>query len=246
MVDEAKKSSPSQSLLTSDAEIISCLEYAITSGKHWYLALLEAIGLWGSAEEIHNGRVYRYLIDGEAFDWLLLAERLCEAVDGLLPVDEKGALLFYGKPPLELSPEQAKELIGSIKYRQYLNYFYGITVERALILAVEEEVRKERRALVYSKEREAINEAYRRIYGANKVVLLKRFRREKGYPQLKSITLTELKEFTYWLFKYRLQQSEKAKVASDTKKALRQLKRQWAERGFFGVLATNGLNAGQG
>jgi hypothetical protein len=246
MVDEAKKSSTSQSLLASDAEVIRCLEYAIASGKHWYLALLEAMGLWGSAEESHNGRVYRYLIDGEAFDWLLLAERLCEAVDGLLPVDEKGALLFHGKPPLELSPEQVKELIGSIKYHQYLNYFYGITVEKALILAVEEEVRKERLTLVYSKEREATNEAYRRIYGANKVALLKRFRREKGYPQLKYIMLTELKEFTYWLFKYRLRQSDKAKVASDTRKALGQLKRQWAGRGFWGVLATNGLNAGQG
>ena len=241
--DSAKKSSSSQSLLTSDAEVIRCLEQAIAGGKHWYLALLEAMGLWSSAEEEHNGRVYRYLIDGEAFDWLLLAERLCEAVDGLLPVDEKDTLLLGGKPPLELSPEQVKELIGSIKYHQYLNYFYGITVEKALILAVEEEVHKER--LVYSKEREATNEAYRRIYGANKVVLLKRFRREKDYHQLKSITLTELKEFTYWLFKYRLKQSDKAKVASDTKKALKQLERQWAGKGFFGVLATNGLNAGQ-
>ena len=243
MADSAKKSSSSQSLLVSDAEAIRYLAQAITGGKHWYLALLETMGLWGSAEETHNGRVYRYLIAGEAFDWLLLAERLCEAVDGLLPVDEKDALLFHGRPPLNLSPEQVKELIGSIKYHQYLNYFYGITVEKALILAVEEEVHKERRVLVYSKEPEAPNEAYRRIYGGNKVVLLKRFRREKGYPQLKSITLTELKEFTYWLFKYRLKQSDKAKVASDTRKALEQLKRQWAGRGFLGVLATDGLIA---
>jgi len=54
-------------------------------------------------------------------------------------------------------------------------------------------------------------------------VLLKHFRREKGYHQLMSISLTELKEFTYWLFKYRLEQCEKARVASDTKKALEQL-----------------------
>jgi hypothetical protein len=136
-----------------------------------------------------------------------------------------------------------KGLIGSSKYHQYLNYFYGITVEKALILAVEAEVHKERRVLGHGREPEATNEAYRRIYGANKAVLLKRFRREKGYPQLKSITLTELKEFTYWLFKYRLEQCDKAKVASDTKKALEQLKRQWAGRGFFGVLATDGLIA---
>ena len=231
----------SHSLTASDAEIIRHLAQAITGGKHWYLALLEAVGRWGSAEENYNGRVYRYLIAGEAFDWLLLAERLCESVDGLLPVDEKNALLFHGKPPLDLSPEQVKELIGSSKYHQYLNYFYGITVEKALILAVEAEIHKERQVLGRSKEPEATNEAYRRIYGANKAVLLKRFRREKGYPQLKSITLTELKEFTYWLFKYRLEQCDKAKVASDTKKALEQLKRQWAGRGFWGVLAADGL-----
>ncbi len=203
-----------------DAKAIRHLEQAITSGKHWYIALLEAIGLWDTAEETHNGRTYCYLIAGEAFDWLLLAERLCEAVDGLLPNDEKTALLFYGKPPLNLPTEKFKELTGSVKYHQYLNYFYGITVEEALIQSVEEEVRKERWVSGYFKEKDAINEAYRRVYGATKAVLLRRFRRDKGYPQLKSISLTELKEFTYWLFNYRLKQCDKARVASDTKKAL--------------------------
>jgi hypothetical protein len=35
-----------------------------------------------------------------------------------------------------------------------------------------------------------------------------------------------MKEFTYWRFKYRLDHCEKAKVASDTKKALHWLKSQ--------------------
>ena len=207
-----------------NAEAIRYLEQAIAGGKHWYIALLEAIGLWESAEETHNGRTYRYLIAGEAFDWLLIAERLCEAVDGLLPADEKTNLLFYGKPPLELTIEKFKELIGSSKYHQYLNYFYGITTEEALIRAVQEEIRKERRTLGLNKEHDYDNESHRRIYGATKAVLLKRFRREKGYLQLRSISLTELKEFTYWLFKYRLNHCDKARVASDTKKALTRLK----------------------
>jgi len=221
----------SQLIPTSDAEVIKYLEQAITGGKHWYIALLEAIGLWKATEENHNGRTYRYLIAGEAFDWLLLAERLCETVDGLLPDDEKAALLFYGKPPLDLTIEQLKELIGS-KYHQYLNYFYGITTEEALIRAVRDEVRKERQILVLNKEQDHDNETYRRIYGATKAVLLKRFRREQGYPQLKSTNLTELKEFTYWLFKYRLNHCDKARVASDTKKALAQLE----NNGFPGNL----------
>ena len=208
---------------TADTEAIRHLKQAITGGKHWYIALLEAIGLWTDGEEIYNGRHYRYLIDGEAFDWLLLAERLCQAVDGLLPDDERIALLFHGEPPIRLSKEKFKKLIGSGKYHQYLNYFYGITVEEALIQAVQEEVRKERRISGYNNEQNLPNEVYRRIYGTTKAILLKRFRKEKGYPRLKSISLPELKEFTYWLFKYRLKQCDKARVASDTKKALEQL-----------------------
>jgi len=206
-----------------NAEAIRHLEQAIIAGKHWYIALLEAIGLWTDGEETYNGRHYLYLIDGEAFDWLLLSERLCEAVDDLLPEEEKVDLLFHGKPPIMLTKEKFKELIGSAKYHQYLNYFYGITVEEALILVVQGEVRKERRTLGYNNEHNLVNEVYHRIYGATKAILLKRFRREKGYPQLKSISLTELKEFTYWLFKYRLKNCDKARVASDTKKALEQL-----------------------
>ncbi|MBA7639935.1 hypothetical protein ES703_47596 [subsurface metagenome] len=223
----------SQLTPASDAGVIRYLEQAITGGKHWYIALLEAIGLWTVAEEVHNQRRYCYLIAGEAFDWLLLAERLCAAVDGLLPDDEKTALLFHGQPPLNLTVDKFKELIGGGKYHQYLNYFYGITVEEALILAVQEEVRKERRTSGYSnREHDVVSEVYRRIYGATKPVLLKRFRREKGYPYLKSISLTELKEFTYWLFKYRLKQCDKARIASDTKKALQQLNINGYPRGL--------------
>jgi len=223
---------------TENSEAIRHLKQAIASGKHWYVALLEAIGLWTDAGETHNGRKYRYLIDGEAFDWLLLAERLSYEVDVSLPKGEKTALLFHGKPPLNLTGAEFKELIGSTKYRQYLNYYYGVIVEKALVLAVQEEVRKERHIIELYKEHDVNNEAFRRIYGATKAILLKRFRREKDYPQLGSTSQTEIKEFTYWLFKYRLKHCEKARVASDTKKALDLLSRQWpAGSPFKGVVA---------
>ena len=220
MIDKDNSKPDDQQIQPGEPEAIRQLRQSILAGKHWYLALLEAIGLWNTTQETVDGRKYQYLIDGEAFDWLLLAERLCLAVDRLLPDAEKTALLFFGKPPIDLPTEKFKELIGSIKYHQYLNYFYGITVEEALALAVEEEVRKERWAAGYHREKDTTGEAYRRIYSSTKTVMLRRFRREKGYLQLNSISLTELKEFTYWLFKHRLKQSDKAKVASDTRKAL--------------------------
>jgi hypothetical protein len=50
--------------------------------------------------------------------------------------------------------------------------------------------------------------------------MMRTFRKEQNHPQLKSTDLTELKEFAYWRFKYRLKTCEKAKVASDSRKAL--------------------------
>ena len=45
---------------------------------------------------------------------------------------------------------------------------------------------------------------------------------EMGYEATDEMTLTESKEFTYWLFKWRLHRSEGAKAASDTQKGLRE------------------------
>ena len=95
-------------LTSAEDEVIRQLKEDIADGKHWDIALMEAIGWWQLAEEVVDGRSYKYLIDGEAFDWLLLAERLCQAVNSLLPEDEKIALLFHGKPPLELNTKELK------------------------------------------------------------------------------------------------------------------------------------------
>jgi len=230
---------PSTADLEKSDRAIAHFQQAIAGGRHWFIALLESIGLWTEAEEEHNGRHYRYLIDGEAFDWLLMAERLCETVASLLPEKEKNDLLFHGKPPISMTTEMFKELIGQTKYQQYLNYFYGVTVEEALIWTVREEVRKEGRPLAGSSEHDVDSEVYQRIYGASKAAMLKSFRQEKGYPQIDTIGLSELKEFTYWLFKYRLNHCDKARVASDTKKAL-----EWAHNpdGLFQSITTDEPN----
>jgi len=201
--------------------VIKRLQEDMLSGKHWYIALLEAVRLWTDEQEDIHGRKFRYLIENEAFDFMLLAERLCEAVYGLIPDNEKDAFLLRNKPPLELTPEQFKELIGPAKYHRYLNYYYGVTVEEALTQAVREEVRKERRSngLAYHQAREG-EEASLRVYGDTETALLKRFRREKTRRVVGSSDLTEMKEFTYWCFKYRIKTCEKARVASDTQKGL--------------------------
>jgi len=187
------------------------------------MALLEAIRLWSSPEEDYRGRHYQYLVDNEAFDWLALTERLCEELDGLVAEEDRTNLLFFGIPPVELSRDQFKSLIGPRKYRAHLNYFYGILVERFLLLSVTEDIRKKKTFLGLNNDNGVVDEAYQRIYGASQPALLRQFRKERHYPQLRSMRLSELNEFTYWLFKYRVKNREKSLVASDTKKGLTKL-----------------------
>ncbi len=213
-----------------DTRAIEHLKQAVVAGKHWYLALLEAIKLWKNAEEDYQGRHLRYLINDEAFDWLLLAERLTDEISGSIPEKERINLLFFDMPPVELTKEEFKKLIGPAKYRAYLNYLYGVLVEENLISAIVDEIRKERLVSGSLKHEDVLDKAYRRIYGAGQESLLDKFRKEKKYPKRKSTNLGELKEFTYWLFKYRIKKSDKSRVASDTKKALLKMQHNLAAK----------------
>lgn len=204
---------------------VAALREDIAAGRHWFDALLQIIAAWTCPEETIDGRTYRYLLEGEAFDWLLLAERICEQADGLVPPAEKEDLLFFGRPPIDLAEEDFRRAIGWEKYRAHLNYLYGVTVEEALQLAVEEEVEKERRAHV---NMGGLDTVFHRLYGRSRDELLAEFRAERSLPAGDVISYGDFKRFIYWLFKYRVRTSEPARVASDTRKALAQLSRMEA------------------
>ena len=206
-------------------EVIEALRQWLSDGREWAPSLLGAMALWTVPEEVYRGRTYTYLVRGEAFDWLLLAERLCQAVDGLIPLQDAEALLFHGKLPQSFDAAKFKGLLGVEKYRGLLNYHYGVTVEEALQLAAELEVQKRHMGNGVQYRSDYSDEGYIKIYRAPKSELLAKFRQEIGHGVRRSIGLGETKEFTYWLFKYRLKTSDKAKAASDTKKGLDMLRR---------------------
>ncbi|MDO8491975.1 MAG: hypothetical protein Q7T04_08190 [Dehalococcoidia bacterium] len=205
--------------------IVLGLREAIAGGRHWYPALLEAVGQWTAPEEVYQGRGYCYLIENEAFDWLLLAERLCQEIEDLAPEQERNALLFLGRPPLPLGKDEFRRLLGPAKYRGYLNYYYGVMAEGSLQMAEKEELRKELQSRCCAREARLLDEVFLKVYGADHDTMLGRFRKKKGYPAADSISLTELHEFTYWLFKYRMANSDPARIASDTRKGLLCLRR---------------------
>jgi len=210
-----------------DVEIapIDFLRETVASGEHWYIAVLKTMARWSQAEETIDGRRYRYLIGGEAFDWLLLAERLLDELNGLVGAEDRDNLLFHGHPPLEIDDEEFQGLIGTPKYQAYLNYLYGVLVEEALQVAVEEEVAKEGHAHVWSAGDREGETVFQRLYGDTQANLLAEYQQERGIEATDYLELSDYKEFLYWLFKYRVRRHEGARVASDTRKGLVALSR---------------------
>ncbi|PZC51243.1 MAG: hypothetical protein DK304_000118 [Chloroflexi bacterium] len=205
------------------SDVVSALKAAIDDGVPWPKALLDAVRKWPLAEEKFKGVHYKYLLLGEAFDWLVLAARLLDDMNDVVSEDEKVSFLFDGHFIDQFTREDFYNLIGPEKRVSLLNYRYGVTVEQALILSIEDAIRKERRSLSLPDSDDLSDKAFQYIYGDTQRGLLRIFRKKMGRTDRNSITVTELKEFTYWLFSRRVQSSESARIASDTKKGLARL-----------------------
>jgi hypothetical protein len=198
---------------------------ALAARRDWPEALLEAMALWTVPEEIYEGRVLNYFIGGEALDWLLLAERLIDTADCTVPDDERDDLLFSGRFPQRFDMNRIQELLGVAKYRGYLNYFYGVTVEESLQLACALEAEKRETSNGVRYRSDYTDRAFTRIYFKSRRGLLRMFRESDGSSADSLSSMAEHRAFTYWLFKYRWANSDKAKIASDTNKGIRHLER---------------------
>ncbi len=213
-------------------EIGSCQKNALIhfqdglkTGEKWPLLILETLAMWASPVETYRGRKYNYFIAGEAFDWLLLSERLCESAGNAIPRKEKMELIFSGEFPPDINTDIFKRTLGVDKYRASLNYFYGIVVENALQLATELEIQKHHIGNGVDYKDNYAEETFTTLYMATTKNLLKQFLNSRSIRINKYLNTYQSKEFTYWLFQLRIQISDKAKIASDTKKGLEQLRK---------------------
>ena len=209
---------------SADDRTLDRFRNALLNGEPWPLALLTAIGEWSAPSEVVDGQQVDYLIEGEAFDWLLLAERLLrEAPGGCIPGEDAERLLFDGVLPDGVTEAQFKSLLGPEKYRAHLNHFYGVIVEEALWHAVEREVEKQRSVRGLQHPFGVQDVIAQRLYRTKLDLLLRQFQRERGRGRRIRLTLAESHAFTYWLFKRRIANSDQARIASDTRKGLRML-----------------------
>ena len=207
-------------LAASETQAIDHLRDALQRGVEWRVALLQAMSLWTAPQEMRNGVRLVYLIASEAFDWLALANRLASEARDLIPADELEDLLFTGRFPSGANETDFKDILGAEKYSAYLNFFYGVEVEMALQRAVESEVEKQAYASGLQYVTDHTDAAFQRIYRMDRANLIAAHRESLSRPNRPLATMTEIKEFTYWLFKRRMHVSDKAKIASDTRKGI--------------------------
>lgn len=200
------------------------LRQSILDGQHWFTALLDAVGLWRVPIEWIGDREYRYLYGGDAFDWLLLAERLLDEVADLVPAKEIEQLLFSGAWPLDIDDEEFARRIGQAKHSAHLNYLYGVLIEEALQLSFEEAIHKELLNRPWGRDH-GTESMYERIYGLPFIELRALYFEQTAKLLGSDVSYADWKEFTYWLFRFRLKRQDKARVASDTRKGLAQLTR---------------------
>ena len=227
----------SGTLLASDVDhIFTNLKSDLTridiGSEKWKMLILEAIGKWPLASEKFDGEIWYYLIGGEAFDWRLLAYRLMRGCD-LFSRSEK--CLDWVSAPMLFGGFQESDFmrfLGVDKFRAHLSYFYGVTVEQALIVAVEEEITHRRVSGGRELTDRALELAYEILYNSSRDQLWNVYKLENGVKATRpnsryryAHSLGEEDAFTYWLHKLRLEESDPAKIASDTRKGLATLER---------------------
>ena len=212
--------SPEELLAALDAQL------AVSPGS-WKEAVLEVIGQWPVSSEEVDGERFGYMIGGEAFDWRLLARRVLQGLENGPAPEEWQAWLDMPDLFAGFGEPEFMRMLGVDKFRAGLSYFYGVTVEQGLIVASREEVTKRRVASGRAPSDDRCDEAFERLYGDDFKSLWGEYRRESGDEDLdrEQRTLGQNDAFIYWLFKRRMDRSDPAKVASDTRKGLAQLER---------------------
>ena len=215
----SQKSIPSNS----PDKLIHNLRFSIKNGIYWPQALLQAIGSWSLPHETFKGREYIYLIHGECFDMLLLAERLLVELQDLISSSDIENLLFKSEFPIDFDLTTLKSEIGITKYRGHVNFYYGVIVEEILQYTVEQEIEKRLYSIGIGEIKNPNDKTFEQLYKSTFNNLYIKFCSDTSKSKSQKSYFDDYIIFTYWLFKYRVNISDGAKIASDTQKALRHI-----------------------
>ncbi len=204
---------------------------------NWKTAFLETVAAWPIENERVYGETFHYFIGGEAFNWKRLAERIATQLD------EEGSTTFPAEKIFEwiessgvfggISENEFRRILGVDGWRAHLNHFYGVHIEQCLIAAVQSRIQKQRYSSGMPPSDDASDRAYLGLYEESEQDLWQEFTTEnadrlsdliaESPDETRSIALDE--EFTYWLFKRRIEYTNAPQVAAETRRGLDMMSR---------------------
>lgn len=205
--------------------------------SNWKPIFLGTVAAWPKQNERANGETFHYFIGGEAFNWKRLAERIATQLDEENHTAVPSSDLFewlettgvFGRMP----EQKFQRILGVDAWRAHLNYFYGVHIEQCLIAAVQSRVQKRRYSKGLPPSDDASDRAYLGLYEETEETLWDQFLDENSLrlsdliaespEETRTIALDE--EFTYWLFKRRIEYTNAAQVAAETRRGLDMLAR---------------------
>ena len=218
---------------TNRRRLIDNLQKTIeTHADNWQTAFLETVAAWPIENERVYGETFHYFIGGEAFNWKRLAERIATQIDEegsiTLPAEKifdwiESSGVFGGIPENEF-----RRILGIDGWRAHLNHFYGVHIEQCLIAAIQARNHKRRYSAGLPPSDESSDRAYLGLYEETEQDLWQLFIDENAdrLPDLiaespdetRTIALDE--EFTYWLFKRRIEYTLAPQIAAETQRGL--------------------------
>lgn len=203
----------------------------------WQKAFIGTIAAWPVENETVYGEIFHYFIGSEAFNWKRLAERIAtqlaaEDCDYPKPHEIFDWIATSGTFG-GLSEQEFRRILGIDGWRAHLNHFYGVHIEQCLLAAVQSRIQKRRYSSGMPPSDDASDRAFVGLYEGTEQELWKTFVEEKSV-QLgdlldewdedgRSIALDE--EFTYWLFKRRIEHTNAPQVAAETQRGLEMMAR---------------------
>lgn len=209
--------------------ILNELSARVNAEPHrWRDHIFNAISRWSIPSEEIADEPHIYFIAGEAFNWRRLAERLAWHITFLLPEEEENAMarwlesdhMFGG-----LEESHFRRVLGREKWRAFLNYFYGVTLERCLALHAGSRIAKAKFGGGQNVSDDMLDEAFEALYGGTEPELWIAFASESGLSiesgVARSLAIDD--EFTYWLFKRRIGTTYMAHVAHEVRHGLEAL-----------------------
>ena len=204
---------------------------------NWQTAFLETVAAWPIENEHVYGETFHYFIGGEAFNWKRLAERiatqLAEEESTTLSAEKvfewiESSGVFGGIPE-----DEFRRILGVDGWRAHLNHFYGVHIEQCLIVAVQSRIQKSRYSSGMPPSDDASDKAYLGLYEETEQDLWELFITEnadrlsdliaESPDETRTIALDE--EFTYWLFKRRIEYTLAPQVAAETQRGLDMMSR---------------------